>query len=1240
MSSSVSRSSLVKLVGLGGALAVGACTAPGGPDAFKGKSEFPGQSIPTGAGGSTVIQEDLKCVPVQSSEPIPPRTTLTDGSGETVVHQATYFTDDLFKLWKADCGSCHADSNLGGFQVSRGSFATKVDESVYEIITSNNPDVVMPPVASGGMTFDVRVATNGPTDPIVRLAALLRQWLDQGSSDDAFLLSAESDVPATQGYAMTPTLAAQLTNIGSCVPDKRMVGLDGSGMDRLDALFAAADSFEKLPRTLGETDLFTLDSAELAKSGVISYAPTYPLWTDNAGKMRYVRVPRGKSITFDKAKQQFNIPANTRFYKTFLKELVDANGNKTYRKIETRMIVARPDDNRADGTYQTALYGTYVWNDDESQAELLNDPLRSGAPFADRIFSYVTDEQKAQAIRDKNPANLSAALDGAGITRHYLLPGSERCVQCHMGSPSQSFILGFTPLQVARRETGTGGVYEPASGDELTQLQRLIDYGVITGVSSPADLLPLEKSQGSRAPRGPEELLAQAYMVGNCAHCHNRRGYPSVKQPALADQLIFLPGPGDREGVFQMSLELMSPTRKRGLNQDTPIPYITPSLYDLPRTTSTEKFFCPANESGICTPADPPVFVLAPWRSLIYRNIDTPYDYFDDYAPFPHMPLNSPGYDCRVTTIMGDWMVSIPAVLKHPDKAEAALPAWAGESSGDFGSNANTDPQPYQEVKPGDSRWDEAMSALEWRKMLYHDLGYRYGFCPDTYTKDVIDPVIQDLADRHQPITSDLGSFTNPKDPTQTIMPRLTPIRPHLVSFDDTDPPGDWFPRRPDWADALVDPDITKVVAAAKKNDNLSDGAAQDLANVLGALGAVHLTTDLRNALLREVPVGLWDTTTAGCNFNGIPTAGSFQGADRPEWMKMTNPPDSAPVYMESLGAAVFTTVCYNCHGVNADSKGLLSDAITNLTGGDARVANFRDGLFGPVTNPGANRGRVFGDTASMHGLTSDDLAARYMAWMALGGTEKHLPQDVLNQVSLSPMLGQVRAHIATQGTPDMLKLGLDLCALISTSEPLSTIPMTDFVNNGQFGWSKFSGLIDKNGDAEMWLQLCNLGNRQLVRVPMVPDDTWKADTTTASLTIQGYGLYYATSDTGEDYYGANPVLDQHGNVVNGVKPDNLFPICIAPPPDAQRANADKALAAGKVQGKSIIPYCPSGFVTPAHALKYDSSTTPATFPEARKWAARGAINAALAVFTYLDALEKTPSIRKPLYNQCSMLPK
>ncbi len=294
-------------------------------------------------------------------------------------------------------------------------------------------------------------------------------------------------------------MGANMTNLGTCVPGKGMVAMATAAMDDKDAFFASRTD---LPPTLDQTDLVTLDSEELAKHGVISFAPTYPLWTENAGKMRYVRVPRGQTITFDKATQQFHIPPNTRFYKTFLKQVIDSTGQPSWRKMETRVIVSRPDENGPDGraVKQTALYGTYIWSDDETTAKLLDDPLRNGQPFSDRIVTYITDEQKAQVIADTNPRDLQRALSDAGLIRHYAFPGARRCVDCHMGSVSQSFILGFTPLQLARRPPDEGGLYEPAADDELTQLERLIEYGVISGMTSPRTFCRSSSRKGPALP--------------------------------------------------------------------------------------------------------------------------------------------------------------------------------------------------------------------------------------------------------------------------------------------------------------------------------------------------------------------------------------------------------------------------------------------------------------------------------------------------------------------------------------------------------------------------------------------------------------------------------------------------------------------------------------------------------------------------------------------------------------------
>ncbi len=1232
-------------------VACAACTRPGGPGGFA-NGEFPSDAAvapSTGAGGVdgdiAIMAENLTCAPAQSSEAYPARSLLTAATTgmAAAAEQPKYFTADLYNLFKAVCGGCHVDSSLGNFQVTSGSFKSQLNAmfavgaksySVYEIITSNDTAVFMPPAAANGVPFNKRA----PTDAVVELANLLKLWLDQGSPSDAFNLPAQPASATSVGYKVSKTLSGQLTNLGSCIPPKGMFAADPSAMDKLDAFFAKATT---LPPTLDATDLVTLDSEALAKTGVVSYAPTYPLWTDNAGKMRYVRVPNGQSIKFDKATQRFDIPPNTRFYKTFLKSIIDTSGNAAWRKIETRVIVSRPDVDNADGTTtQTALYGTYLWDDDETTATLLTDPLRDGLPFADHLFTYITDESKAQAIIAAKPTNLTDALSQAGLSRHYAVPGSERCVQCHEGSPSDAFVLGFTPLQVARRASG-GGLYEPAAGDELTQLQRLIDYGVITGVTAPTDITPLEQSEGSRLPRSDEELAAQAYMVGNCAHCHNPRGFPSVKQPLLKDVLIFLPGTGPGEGIFQMPLDLVSPIRNRGINKDVTIPYITPSLYDMPSPDSLDKTFCPDLTDDTCTSAQLlKKFVLAPWRSLIYRNTDTPYDYFDDYAPFPHMPLNSPGYDCRVAKIMGDWMVSIPAKLKDPTKIENVE---VDTTTGEPPPNADTDAQPYVEVEPGDPDYTTATAARDARVRQYHGNGYRYNFCPSSYTNDIVDPVIEQEVATSQPVLPDDFPITDPTNPNKVLMPSLTPIRPHWVDFDDTDPPGPWFPRRPDWADALVNPNIPTFVKTTTAAENLTSDQAEDLTNVLEALGSVTLSDDVRAKLKQAVPFGLWNTSTPGCNFAGIPTAGSFQGAARPTWMAVAPPDPSAPVYSQSPGAAVFTSVCFNCHGENADSKGLLADEISIFTGGDARVADFRDGLFGPVASPGMNRGLVFDPAAATlgGGVTGDDLAGRYMSWMALGGTAKHLPDAVLSQVSTSPVLGQLRAHVAQQGTPDMLRIGLSLCEQIATSDVEGTqLSVSGLLTNGRYDWSQYTGLIDSNGDAEMWLSLCNLNNRPIVRVLVADSDGWTATSSASTLTATGYQLYWAKSADGtQDDYGANPVMDHHGNVANGITADNLFPICVQKPTDAtQKMYADQALARAAAKGiGNAIPYCPDGFVDPSRQLLV---TDAGDCVDGRRWAARGAINAALAVFLYLDQIERDPSTRQPLYTECNLIGK
>jgi mono/diheme cytochrome c family protein len=1301
------------------------CSRGGGPGTT---DEFGGTSVGF-VGGA--------CLPVTSNETLAARSEVTAPTGATG-NGDVFFTSILFARVDAYCGACH-DGGQNGFSSKN---QDQDWQNVFARIESDDaasPGGFMPPVSANGKAWSARLSD--PNDPVVEMVHLLQLWIAQGkpggsfslafaapvdaaaptdaaassddagtptddptSTDDASLPghageaadASASDAPSggvSQGdYALTPAQGAKLTNIGTCVPNKYAVAVDTGAMDKLDAFFAAATA---LPDTLDATDLVTFDSEALARNGVISYFPAYPLWSDDAGKMRHVRTPRGQPIVFDERAQKFQIPPNTRFYKTFFKQVVDASGQQAWKRIETRLIVSRPDETLPDGTIkQTALFGTYVWDETETKAVLLTDPLRDGQPFTDRLVPYVADEPRARAIRagfpnPKDDYRLNQALGAPGVLRHYAIPGSGRCVQCHMGSPSEAFVLGFTPLQVATKAPGWSGVIEKATSDELTQLQRLIDYGVITGMTSPAAVTPLERTQLPRAPRNEAELRAQAYMIGNCSHCHNPRGFPSVKAPELKDVLNFLPGPDG--GVFQFPLDRVSPVRARGPKQDVPIPYLTPSLRDLPGRTPAKYVTCDPDTvetDGWCAkPKQTIDFIDAPWRSLIYRNVDTPFDYVDDYAIFPHMPLNTPGYDCRVAQIMGDWMVSIPAVRANPKSNEDDVTLTSGDST----------PQPYLEVLPGDSGYAAAQTAAQKRLATYH-AGHRYGFCPNT--TDIVDPAVLNgdpsKGDPQTPI--DFPITDDSTSPPQLVMPQEgVPNRAHWVVTDSTDPPGDWLPRGTQWKQALV--------AGVAANATISGDALASLEEVLGLLKNDAISLDaaagastVRQILTRQVPFGLWKQKP-GCSFGGAPTAGSFQGDAQPLWLAKAiakSPRDvagaptfdlNAPVYVQSLGAAVFTNICINCHGPAADAKGLLADEISIMTGGDARVANFRTGLFGPAGAPGTNRARVFVHDASdptsppdlapgAPGYVSpDDYGARYMAWMALGGTQKILPPALLTLVAATPVLGQSRNSLDARGTANMLQLARQLCTdVLLSNDNHTSANLGDYFKYRTLDWTNQTSLIGENGDAELWLQVCSLGNRPVVRValPDTADGSWP-DPTNALDALQPAQLRIASLARSADpklgdganhqsfYWGDGrdaqgnlaypadaPVMDHRGHVRAGLGPDNLFPVCVRRPSDpTQKNRADAFLQSHPVGGQSgeILPYCPdslfakddSGAERWALANPTDPDTGSHLYTDANHWANRGAINAGLAVFLYVDELSRgqTP---KPLYNQCEQL--
>ncbi|MGH9253051.1 MAG: hypothetical protein ACRD3C_00615, partial [Vicinamibacterales bacterium] len=153
------------------------------------------------------------------------------------------------------------------------------------------------------------------------------------------------------------------------------------------------------PRLLSETGLYAAPGDGLAIDPQNRpFSPQYPLWSDGAGKARWVRLPAGATIDVRDV-DRWAFPVGTRFWKEF-----------TFggRKVETRFL-------RKDGP-ASWTFASYAWNEAQTEAEL--------AP-ADGV---------------PNVADLAPG-------RRHSIPSVEDCRACHDSARTE--ILGFTALQLS-----------------------------------------------------------------------------------------------------------------------------------------------------------------------------------------------------------------------------------------------------------------------------------------------------------------------------------------------------------------------------------------------------------------------------------------------------------------------------------------------------------------------------------------------------------------------------------------------------------------------------------------------------------------------------------------------------------------------------------------------------------------------------------------------------------------------
>ncbi len=153
----------------------------------------------------------------------------------------------------------------------------------------------------------------------------------------------------------------------------------------------------ELPTLLSQTGLYTDIGAKTLAAASREFVPRHVLWSDAAVKTRWIQLPENGVIDTSDI-DHWTLPVGTKLFKEFAKD---------GKRLETRLIwrVADTGDRERD-----TLFGTYLWNDSESDATFARD----------------------------GGENLRGTQHDA--------PSADTCWKCHIGEPGRA--LGVSAIQL------------------------------------------------------------------------------------------------------------------------------------------------------------------------------------------------------------------------------------------------------------------------------------------------------------------------------------------------------------------------------------------------------------------------------------------------------------------------------------------------------------------------------------------------------------------------------------------------------------------------------------------------------------------------------------------------------------------------------------------------------------------------------------------------------------------------
>lgn len=283
----------------------------------------------------------------------------------------------------------------------------------------------------------------------------------------------------------------------------------GGGIHRL-VPNTAKDTAAEFPRRLSETGLFQSTADHRLAPGILPYSVNAPQWCDGGIKDRFFGLPGSSQIEFDAvtypqpapgAPPGWRFPHGAVVAETISLEMESGNP-ASRRRLETRVLHYEQLAGSEEVGDQFWRGYTYVWNDDQTDAVLLD------AEGTDRTF----------AIADRS-------APGGKRLQTWRFPSRAECTVCH--NMAAKYLLGLTTLQVNRSRDEGGKI--------ANQLAVFDHIGLFTKpLETPREKLPRLAAYDDLSTA--LEARARSYLHANCSHCHRKWGGGNTEFQLLATQ--------------------------------------------------------------------------------------------------------------------------------------------------------------------------------------------------------------------------------------------------------------------------------------------------------------------------------------------------------------------------------------------------------------------------------------------------------------------------------------------------------------------------------------------------------------------------------------------------------------------------------------------------------------------------------------------------------------------------------